>query len=73
MEKKLIKSAFITKCLLQLGYKIIDIAPHKYNKDRTVFIFKVENEFYTDLEKIERSIKDGKANQNQTNYRPKKL
>lgn len=37
---KLVFTAKLARCLLRLGYQIIDIKPNKNNPNRTVFIFK---------------------------------
>lgn len=37
---KLVFTAKLARCLLRLGYRIIDIKPNKYNPHRTVFVFK---------------------------------
>lgn len=36
---KVIKSTKLARELLKGGFRILDIKPHRYNKDRTVFIF----------------------------------
>lgn len=66
-DTRLIKSAYIAKQLLQLGYTIKDIKPHNRDNKRTVFIFIIEDNFNNDLERIERRIEsnNGKSNENQ--------
>ena len=39
MKTKVIKSANIAKILLQQGFIIKDIAPHKADSKRTIFVF----------------------------------
>lgn len=39
----LVFTAKLAKQLLKLGYTVIDIKPHRDNKERTIFVFKNEN------------------------------
>ena len=50
-EAKLIFTAEMARKLLKNGHRIIDIKPHRENKDRTVFVFAVTEEFIKDLKK----------------------
>ena len=50
-EAKLIFTAELARKLLKNGHRIIDIKPHRENKDRTVFVFAVTEEFIKDLKK----------------------
>jgi len=46
---KAIFSARTARQLLRLGNTIIDIKPNKENKEKTVFIFRLDNKFKEDL------------------------
>jgi hypothetical protein len=50
-EAKLVFCADLARRLLKNGHRIIDIKPHRENRDRTVFVFEVTEEFLNDLEK----------------------
>lgn len=39
----------IARHLLKLKYLIIDIKPHRENKDRSIFVFKNENSLENDM------------------------
>lgn len=49
MKGKLIFSNAIARHLIQKGHKVIDIKPHKENKDRTIFVFEVDENFEKDF------------------------
>lgn len=46
---KAIFSARTARQLLRLGNTIIDIKPNKENKEKTVFIFRLDDKFKEDL------------------------
>ena len=51
MEVKVVGSNKQAKELLRLGYKIIDIKPHKDDYKRTVFVFECNEAFIKDFER----------------------
>jgi hypothetical protein len=42
----------IARQLLKLGYTIVDIKAHNENPERTVFVFKIENNLMEDFNKL---------------------
>lgn len=42
----------IVRALLKKGHKIVDIKPDKGNKDKTIFIFEVNENFIKDLDSM---------------------
>lgn len=68
MEKKDTKLVFnygVTRKLLAAGCIICDIKPDKDNvitgKDKSVFVFKADEHFWEEFEKINKEIKEAKA------------
>lgn len=57
-EVKVIQNGIIGKHLLEKGYSIVDLKPHKYNKKFSVFVFLVEKDFWYDLARIEHDLKE---------------
>lgn len=49
---KIIYEACDARKLLRMGYTIIDIKPDKNNANKTLFIFKVEDNFLDDMKKV---------------------
>lgn len=49
MENKIIFSASIARALLKKGHKIVDIKPDRANKDRSIFVFEVDETFINDF------------------------
>ena len=67
MKRKVITSNQLAKELLSVGFKIIDIAPHKTDKKRTIFVFEDTQELQLYLE-----VKEGRENEqnkHKTKYR----
>ena len=51
METIIITSTALAKKLIKNGFVVVDIFPHKHNKDRTVFIFEDTHEIKAFLNK----------------------
>lgn len=49
---KVVQFPFVARRLLKLGYQIVDLKPKKENRQKTLFVFKVEGEFQEDFSKI---------------------
>lgn len=63
-ENKKAKTVFaptVARSLLKLGYRIIDIKPNKRAPKETLFIFKVEGNFNSDLYKLSEELKTVKT------------
>jgi len=53
LTRQVISSTKLAKELLQEGFKIIDIAPHKNDYKRTIFIFECNNKLLEYLKRKE--------------------
>ncbi len=49
MKCKEIFTPYVARRLLRMGNQIVDIKPYKGNKDKTVFVFKVDDKFTEDM------------------------
>lgn len=46
---KEIFTPYVARRLLKMGNKIVDIKPYKGNRDKTVFVFEVNDKFTEDM------------------------
>lgn len=60
-DAKLIFNAGTCRSLLKAGCQIIDIKPDRENADKTVFVFKNDEHFQEQFERINKEIADAKA------------
>lgn len=60
-DAKLIFNAGTCRSLLKAGCQIIDIKPDRENPDKTVFVFKNDEHFQEQFERINKEIADAKA------------
>lgn len=58
---KLIFNAGIAKSLLRAGCEMIDIEQSRENADKTIFVFKVDEKFKSEFERINKEIAASKA------------
>ena len=62
-EAKLIFNAGTCRSLLKAGCTIIDVKPDRENADKTVFVFKNDEHFQREFERINQEIAAAKAAQ----------
>ena len=62
-EAKLIFNAGTARSLLRAGCTIIDIKQSRENADKTVFVFKIDEHFQTEFERINKEIAEAKVGQ----------
>lgn len=67
MKTKEIFSPRMARKLIAAGYKIVDIRPNDENRDKTVFIFESDDEFYAEFDKIKKSRTERKNDNEQYN------
>lgn len=60
-EAKLIFNAGTARSLLRAGCTIIDIKQSRENADKTIFVFKVDEHFQAEFERINKEIAESKA------------
>ncbi len=58
---KLIFNAGTARSLLRAGCEIIDIKQSRENADKTIFVFKVDEKFKSEFERINKEIAASKA------------
>ena len=58
---KLIFNAGTARSLLRAGCEIIDIKQSRDNADKTIFVFKVDEKFKSEFERINKEIAASKA------------
>ena len=58
---KLIFNAGTARSLLRAGCEIIDIKQSRENADKTIFVFKVDEKFKSEFERINKEIAESKA------------
>lgn len=46
---KEIFTPYVARRLLKMGNKVVDIKPYKGNRDKTVFVFEVNDKFIEDM------------------------
>jgi DNA-directed RNA polymerase subunit F len=54
--RKVVFWGSVARLLLQKGYKIIDVVPHKEDRDKSVFVFENVNGFDEDMQKIIKQV-----------------
>lgn len=57
---RLVFNAGVARRLIKAGCTLIDIKPDKNNKDKTVFVFKNDDMFQTEFDKINIEIAENK-------------
>ena len=62
-EAKLVFNCGVTRALLKAGCTIIDVKPDRTNADKTVFVFKNDDIFKSEFERLNREIAESKAAQ----------
>ena len=62
-EAKLIFNAGTCRSLLKAGCTIIDVKPDRENADKTVFVFKNDEHFQKEFERINQEIAAAKVAQ----------
>lgn len=62
-DAKLIFNAGTARALLKAGCTIIDVKPDRENKDKSVFVFKNDEHFQTEFERINKEIAEAKNEQ----------
>jgi translation initiation factor 1 (eIF-1/SUI1) len=60
-DAKLIFNAGTCRSLLKAGCQIIDVKPDRENPDKTVFVFKNDEHFQNEFERINKEIAEAKA------------
>ena len=60
-EAKLIFNAGVCRALLKAGCTIIDVKPDRENSINNVFVFKADEHFWEEFERINREIAEAKA------------
>ena len=64
-ESKLIFNMGVARELLRNGCVICDLKPDRENKDKTVPVFKCDDHFWEEFEKINKAIADTKVTADQ--------
>jgi hypothetical protein len=62
-DAKLIFNAGTARSLLKANCQIIDVKPDRENSDKSVFVFKNDEKFQTEFERINKEIAEAKAAQ----------
>lgn len=60
-EAKLIFNAGTARSLLKAGCTMIDIKQSRENADKTIFVFKIDEKFKTEFERINKEIAAARA------------
>ena len=60
-EAKLIFNAGAARSLLKSGCTMIDVKPDRENPVKSVFVFKADEHFWTEFERINKEISEAKA------------
>lgn len=60
-DAKLIFNAGTCRALLKAGCTIIDVKPDRENAIKSVFVFKADEHFWAEFERINREIAESKA------------
>lgn len=60
-DAKLIFNAGTCRSLLKAGCQIIDVKPDRENPDKTVFVFKNDEHFQMEFERINKEIAEAKT------------
>lgn len=59
-EAKLIFNAGAARSLLKAGCTMIDVKPDRENPVKSVFVFKADDHFWTEFERINKEIAEAK-------------
>jgi hypothetical protein len=59
-EAKLIFNAGTSRSLLKAGCTMIDVKPDRENPVKSVFVFKADDHFWTEFERINKEIAEAK-------------
>ena len=60
-EYRLVFNAGVARHLIRLGMRVEDIKADKTNPDKTVFVFKNDEDFQREFEKINKEIAEAKT------------
>lgn len=60
-DAKLIFNAGTCRSLLKVNCTIIDVKPDRENPVKSVFVFKADDHFWTEFERINKEIAEAKA------------
>lgn len=60
-EAKLIFNAGTARSLLKAGCTMIDVKPDRENPVKSVFVFKADEHFWTEFERINKEIAEAKV------------
>ncbi len=64
-EARLVFNSGVTRALLKAGCQIIDVKPDRNNTEKTVFVFKNDEHFQKEFERINKEIAEAKAKEAQ--------
>ena len=64
-EARLVFNMGVGRALLKAGCVVIDVKPDRTNPDKTVLVFKNDEHFQTEFERINKEIADAKAKEAQ--------
>lgn len=67
-KTKIIMNPNVAVFLLNKGYRIVDIEAHRENRDKSVFIFKVEDGLFEAMEEYSNLTTEEKRQINKHNY-----
>lgn len=62
-EAKLVFNSGCARALLKANCVIVDVKPDRENPDKTVFVFKNDEHFQSEFERINKEIAEAKAAQ----------
>lgn len=60
-DAKLVFNMGVGRALLKVGAQVIDVKPDRANPDKTVLVFKNDEVFQREFERINREIAEAKA------------
>lgn len=60
-EAKLVFNMGVGRALLKAGAQVIDVKPDRTNQDKTVLVFKNDETFQREFERINREIAEAKS------------
>ena len=60
-DAKLVFNMGVARALLKVGAQVIDVKPDRTNADKTVLVFKNDETFQREFERINREIAEAKA------------
>jgi len=56
MNRKVIQSNRLARLLIQQGFRVVDIAPDKYDSKRSVFVFEMSDELKLFLDNYRKEV-----------------